>query len=157
MNAIQIHQAENADLDTIFTHINGEKILTPKTKNQVTMLLKDGQIYAAYDGQKAIGAIIKKTLYDGAYELQSLWVDEAYRHKGIARQLLQYVCQDASQKGIASVANKHLYQTFYTLGFCEPNIRIKDWRLWYCYISSKSIETILTFLFRKKGKVFIRT
>ena len=63
----------------------------------------DVRFWAAYDGATTVGCGALKSLSDGTAEVKSVYVSEAARGRGIARQIMQHLAAAAQTTGITAL------------------------------------------------------
>jgi putative acetyltransferase len=88
------------ELDKEFTEKNGEK---QKIYNQYNKLDAIKDIIIVYDKEKAIGCGSIKQYDETTYEVKRMYVQKEYRGKGISKEIIRKLEEEAKKKGIISL------------------------------------------------------
>ncbi len=137
-----LRKARIDDVKTIHRMINlsaGKGEMLPRSLMDMYNSLRDFIVYCDEETSQIIGICAMNIIWENLAEVRSLYVDDAYRGKGIGRKLVEFCISEAITLGLFRVFSLTYKKDFFAnLGFKEVDRSTLPEKIWAdCFRCSK--------------------
>jgi amino-acid N-acetyltransferase len=137
-----LRKARIDDVKTIHRMINlsaGKGEMLPRSLMDMYNSLRDFIVYFDEETSQIIGICAMNIIWENLAEVRSLYVDDAYRGKGIGRKLVEFCISEAITLGLFRVFSLTYKKEFFAnLGFKEVDRSTLPEKIWAdCFRCSK--------------------
>lgn len=137
-----LRKARIDDVKTIHRMINlsaGKGEMLPRSLMDMYNSLRDFIVYFDEETSHIVGICAMNIIWENLAEVRSLYVDDAYRGKGIGRKLVEFCISEAITLGLFRVFSLTYKKEFFAnLGFKEVDRSTLPEKIWAdCFRCSK--------------------
>jgi ribosomal protein S18 acetylase RimI-like enzyme len=136
--------------------INQEKLLTVRTPKFIRSVLHNCGMYVCLDKSDICGFIGRRQIYDNYFEIISLYVMPGKRNRGIARSLIKAAATGNQYFYIASTFQKRIVELLIRNGFRRISLLSLPVGVIFCYLTDRSIRSLMDNFFRHKYYLLIK-